>query len=136
MSFEVALLQRILASPIGAMLGRWQETRAAHWGDRPDGAPLPAIVFRMIDPGVNYMHGGRDDLRIAHVQADCLAQDYGTARAIADALGQLIEGAAVVAGFTFTHGFIDLERDIPVVGVRGASSVYGRTQRLSIYCKE
>ncbi|MBJ7440568.1 MAG: hypothetical protein JHD35_16280 [Sphingopyxis sp.] len=136
MTFEEALIQRVVAAPIGAMLCRWQETRAAHWGDRPDGAPLPAIVFTMIDPGVNYSHGGRDALRIAQVQADSLAQDYGTARAIADALGQLLEGATVVAGITFTHSFINLERDIPVVGVRGASSVYGRTQRLSIYCKE
>lgn len=136
MSFEEALLQRVVAAPIGAMLGRWRDARAAHWGDRPDGAPLPAIVFTMIDPGVNYTHGGRDDLRIAQVQADSLAQDYGTARAIADALGQLIEGAAVVAGVTFTHGFIDLERDIPVVDVRGASQIYGRTQRFSIHHKE
>ncbi|MBG6116790.1 hypothetical protein IWY39_000594 [Sphingobium sp. JAI105] len=136
MTFEEALRQRVVAAPIGGMLGRWQNTRAAHWGDRPDGAPLPAIVFTMIDPGINYSHGGRDDLRIVQVQADSLAPDYGTARAIAYDLGQLLEGAAVVAGITFTHGFINLERDIPVVGVRGASSVYGRTLRLSIYCKE
>ena len=136
MTFEEALRQRVVAAPIGAMLGSWQDTRAVHWGDRPDGAPLPAIIFTIVDAGVDYTHGGRDDLRIMQVQADSLAQEYGTARAIADAIGQLIEGAAVVAGVTFTHGFIDLERDIPVVGVRGASSVYGRTLRLSIYCKE
>ncbi|BBF70191.1 hypothetical protein [Sphingomonas bisphenolicum] len=136
MSFEEALLARVVGSPIGAMLGHWQGTRTAHWGDRPEGAPLPAIVFTMIDPGVDYTHGGRDPLRIAQIQADSLAQDYATAKAIADRLGRLLESAGDVAGITFTHGFIEFERDIPVVGVRGAPSVYGRTQRFSIHHKE
>ncbi|MEO7466923.1 MAG: hypothetical protein ABIV36_07920, partial [Sphingobium limneticum] len=136
MTFEEALVRRVVGSPIGAMLGAWAGTRAVHWGDRPEGAPLAAIVFTMIDPGVDYSHGGRDKLRIAQVQADSMAADYSTARAIADALGQLLEGADETTAIHFTHGFIDLEREIPMTDVRGSQSVFGRTQRLSIYHKE
>lgn len=136
MTFEEALVQRAVAAPIGAMLASWKGTRAVHWGDRPDGAGLAAIVFTMIDAGLDYTHGGRDSLRIAQVQADSMAESYAVARAIADGLGKLIEGAATIGGIRFSHGFIDLERDIPVVGVTGARAVYGRTQRLSIYFRE
>ena len=90
----------------------------------------------MIDPGIDYSHGGRDTLRIAQIQADSMAGDYGTAREIAGALGQLLEGADETTTIRFSHGFIDLERDMPVVDVRGSRSVFGRTQRLSIYHKE
>lgn len=136
MSFEEALIIRVADAPIGAMLGRWQGTRAVHWGDRPEGAPLPAIVFTMIDLGIAYTHGGRDPLRIGQIQADSMAQDYATAKMIAEGLGRLLEEAADIGGVAFDCGFIDLERDIPVIGVRGAPSVYGRTQRFSIYHKE
>ncbi|MFB0875459.1 MULTISPECIES: hypothetical protein [unclassified Sphingobium] len=136
MTFEEDLLQRVSQSPIAASLARWNGAPTIHWGDRPEGAGLTAIVFTMIDEGLDYTHGGRDKLRIAQVQADTMAANYGDARAVADALGLLLEGTAEVNGRTFTHGFIDLERDIPVVGVAGARSVYGRTQRFSIYHKE
>lgn len=136
MTFEEALILRVVGSPIAAMLGAWSGTRAVHWGDRPEGAPLPAIVFTMIDPGTEYSHGGRDALRITQIQADSLAKDYATARAIEDALGQLLEGPAVAGGRTFSHGFVEMARDVPVIDVRGSQSVFGRTQRLSIYHKE
>lgn len=136
MSFETDLRTRVLQSPIATRLGNWEGTRAIHWGDRPGGVPLPAIVFNLIDAGIDYTHGGRDDLRITPIQADALAPDYLTAKAIADQLGELLEGAATIGGREFTHGFIELERDVPVVDVRGAQSVYGRTLRLSIYHKE
>lgn len=136
MIFEEALRLRVTGSPIAEMLGAWEGTRTVHWGDRPEGAPLPAIVFTMIDPGITYTHGGRDRMRIAQIQSDSLAQDYATARNIADQLGMLLESAADVDNITFTHGFIDLERDIPTIGVSGAEPVHGRTQRFSIYHKE
>lgn len=136
MTLEEALVQRVTGSPIATILGAWSGTRAVHWGDRPEGAPLPAIVFTMIDAGTDYNHGGRDDLTISQIQADSLAQDYATARAISDALGRMLEGAASLEGRTFSHGFVELERDIPVIDVEGARSVFGRTQRLSIYHKE
>lgn len=136
MTFEEALVSRVVGSPIGAMLARWEQTRAVHWVERPEGAGLAAIVFTMIDPGVDYHHGGRDALRITQIQADSMAQDYGAARAIADALGRLLEAPADVGGVEFRHGFIDFERDTPAIGVRGARSVFGRTQRFSIHHKE
>lgn len=136
MTFEEALTQRILGAPVASRLARWLTTRAVHWGERPEGAGLPAIVFTMIDPGIDHVHGGRDALRIPSLQADVLAEDYGTAREIADAIGVLLEGPAVIEGIAFTHGFVEREADIPVVGVKGARSVFGRSLTFSLYCKE
>jgi hypothetical protein len=136
MTFEEALTARVLRSPLALRLAPWEGTRAVHWGDRPDGAGLAAIVFNIVVGGTGYSHAGRDDLRIALVQADALARDYSSARAIGDELGQMLEQPSFIEGLHFTHGFIDREADIPVVGVRGSQSVYGRSLRLSIYCKE
>lgn len=136
MTFEETVTQRVLRAPIALRLARWLATRAVHWGERPEGAGLPAIVFTMIDPGIDHVHGGRDALRIPSLQADVLAEDYGTAREIADAIGLLLEGPAVIDGITFTHGFVEREADIPVAGVKGARSVFGRSLRLSLYFKE
>lgn len=136
MTFEEDLRDRVVTSAVGEQLGRWEGERATHWGDRPPGAPAPAIVFTMIDAGLDYTHGGRDALRITQIQADVLAESYGQARAIADDLGQLLEGSAEVNGRFFSHGFIDHEQDVPVADVRGARAIYGRTLRLSIYHKE
>lgn len=136
MTFEEALVTRTEGSPFAAQLAPYEGGRAVHWRDRPEGAGLPAIVFTMIDPGVDYTHGGRDALRISQIQADAMAESYGAARAIADELGQLLESAAAIGGIQFSHGFIDIERDMPVVDVGGAPTIFGRTLRLSIYHKE
>lgn len=136
MTFEEALLTRTEAAPFAAQLAPYEGGRAIHWGDRPEGAGLPAIVFTMIDFGGDYTHGGRDALRISQIQADVMAESYAAARAIADDLGLLLEGAASVGGISFSHGFIDIERDIPAIDVGGAPTIFGRTQRLSIYHKE
>jgi hypothetical protein len=136
MTFEEALLTRAEAAPLAAELAPYAEGSAIHWGDRPEGAGLPAIVFTMVDPGTDYTHGGRDALRISSIQADVMAESYAAARAIADELGQLLEGAASVGGIQFSHGFIDIERDIPAIDVGGAPAIFGRTLRLSIYHKE
>lgn len=136
MTFEEAIIQRVLTSPIALMLGAWDGTRAVHPVDRPQGAPLPAIVFNLIDAGLDYTHSGRDDLQITPIQADIFADRYAVARGIADVLGRLLEAPAEIGGIRFTHGFIDLERDVPVIDVSGTPAVFGRTQRFSIYHKE
>lgn len=136
MTFEGALRLRVAASPIGAKLGQFQREPAIFWGDRPDGSPLDAIVFTMIDDGIDYTHAGRDELVISPIQADVFGKSYSAARSIADDLGRLLESGAVVAGREFTHGFVELAQDMPVVGIKGSQSVYGRTMRLSIYHKE
>lgn len=135
-SFEGAINKRVATSPIGARLGQYKRGPAVFWGDRPEGSPLAAIVFTLIDGAPDYTHAGRDELVISQIQADTLADTYAAAKSISDMLGELLEGAAVVDGRTFTHGFLELAQDIPVVGVKGARSVYGRTLRLSIYHKE
>ncbi|SEI68270.1 hypothetical protein SAMN05518849_101544 [Sphingobium sp. AP50] len=136
MTFEEDLRARVIAAPLAAQLAHWEGAPTVHWDDRPEGAGLPAIIFTVIDDAPDYDHDGRDNLIITQVQADTLAPHPALARSISDALGQLLEGAAEVNGRRFVQGLIELARTIPVVGVAGARSVYGRTLRLSIYHKE
>lgn len=136
MTVEEAITARVLASPIAPSLAAWNSTRAVHWGCRPEGAGLAAIIFTMIDVGTAYVHGGRDALSVPLIQADVLAESYGKARTLADMLGRLLEEPAESGAIRFSHGFIERDADIPVADVRGAQFIHGRSLRLSLYCKE
>lgn len=51
--------------------------------ERDQGSPLPAVVLHVISEPVEPTMAGAQELTRARLQVDCLAEDIGTARALA-----------------------------------------------------
>lgn len=97
---------------------------ALSWGKRAKGAGLPAVVFHLVSRPRAYDLSGATNLQENLVQADCWAETFLEAKAVARAL------EAAVANLTapFTRGFIENERDdvepVPAPGPRNATDIF------------
>lgn len=91
-----------------------------NWVSHPQGAPYPAIVLTVVDNAMDLTQQGPDGLWQGRVQVDCYAMEYGSARALADAVISLLNGYSgggfqLIAldsqrGNNDTGGFDDLAR--------------------------
>jgi hypothetical protein len=93
---EAALIAKLLASTgVTALVGQ-----RINWVRRPQGAALPCIVLHQIDGAPDVHHGGPSGLVQSRVQADCWAETYGGAKAVARAI------ETAITAQTFTQGAI------------------------------
>lgn len=74
------------------------------WAERPQGGALPAIVLHLISQPVEYHTQGAVALRQSRVQADCWGATYGSAKAAARALAELLSGFVGEHGATAFQG--------------------------------
>ncbi|OWU77601.1 DUF3168 domain-containing protein [Marinibacterium profundimaris] len=65
-----------------------------HWGARPQGRPLPAVVLHLIGGGEGATLKGGDGLEICRVQVDAWAPEPGEAMALRRAVTGLLHGYA------------------------------------------
>lgn len=84
------------------------------WAERPQGSALPAAVLHVIGGGDDYHLRGRLTLTETRVQADCWAERYAEADALAAALRARLSGYLGTVGSTQFRGiFLDAIRDLP-----------------------
>lgn len=79
----VLLADTALAGLIG---GRMYPERA------PQGAARPLVVFELVSTGRDYTHEGDSGYRRQRVQFNAYAERYATARAVADAMADVLSG--------------------------------------------
>lgn len=100
--FEEDLLARIRADGgLTALVGA-----RSHWGERPRGGALPAVVLHLISPDRAYAHGGAVGLAGERVQFDCLGETLAAALGVARALPASLEPLEVVGGTSFKAAFL------------------------------
>lgn len=96
-----------------------------NWGQHPQGQPLPAIVLTVISDAAQPTYRGPDDLSQGRVQADCYAQSYGAAKALARAVRTLLDGYRTA---NFDGIFLEAARD----GREGGTSEADAPFRVSL----
>lgn len=111
--FAEALKVRLAAvAPLTTLTG----VGKIHWGKVPQGTVLPYIRLSVAsDPRPENLEG-YDDARVSRVQADCFADKWGTARAMAKAIVAATDAPATVSGVSFgrikAEGPVDRGEDI------------------------
>jgi hypothetical protein len=81
MDLQEALYARLIASgPLNALIGS-----SIHWGLRPQGRPLPAIVLTKVAPGQEWTYSGPGVTLNPWVQFDYYGDDYPSLSPIAAA---------------------------------------------------
>lgn len=108
MDMQTALRTRLMAdAPIAAVAG----TRI-DWMERPQGNPLPSITLQTIsDPRPQHLKGFQR-LRETRVQVDCWADDYATARALAELVITAAVPATIVDDVRFDRAMVEGPRDL------------------------
>ena len=101
---EEALVALLLAdTSLSALVGM-----RIHWGVRPQGEALPGVTLFRTDGADQPTYAGPDGLGDSHVQADCWAETYASAKAVARALKAAAAGRH---GATLKGVFVQSERD-------------------------
>lgn len=84
-----------------------------HWGVRPQGSALPAIVFNRITGIRDYHMQGASGFVESRIQGDCYGATYTAAKEAARALIALLSGyRGIQDDIEFKGAFIDSERDL------------------------
>jgi hypothetical protein len=106
---EEAIIGKLLSTPTVAGLAA---TRV-YPGSRPQGSPLPAVVFNRIDGAPLYVDEGEAGIAQSRIQIDCWADSYAGAKILARAVNAALSAfAGQVQGTQFLSIFIDAERDL------------------------
>lgn len=96
---------------------------------RPQGSPLPALVYQLVSSPGAYHMGGVSGLRSARVQVDVYGASYAEGQAVADAVELALSGASGLTGATDFRGvFLDARRD----GFDPAQEEGSRVHRVSM----
>jgi hypothetical protein len=118
---EEALIAKLLATPgVAGLAG----TRV-YPGSRPQGSPLPALVFSLIDGMPLYADDGEVGLAQSRVQIDCWADSYADAKTLARSVKAALSGfVGMSGGVDFPTIFIDAERDLREGGSNAAEYLF------------
>lgn len=105
MSLSAALRDRLRAASVA--------DGSIYRDERPDTAKLPAVVLLIVSDPQPSGYEGRQKLREARVQLDCIGNDRSEADAIAESAINALEGAGTISGVTFQRSFVgDVRRRI------------------------
>lgn len=96
---------------------------------------MPALVLYHITPGRTYSHGGVTDLQGSRIQFDCMATELPDAEALFNAVLAEMEQAKTVGGTTFSMSFLDSQRDMQTVDIKGSGAVGGISADFFVWWK-
>jgi hypothetical protein len=99
MDLQEALHARLIASsPLNTLIGN-----SIHWGLRPQGRPLPAIVLTKVAPGQEWTFSGPGVALNPWVQLDYWGEDYPTLSTIVEAAQAEMQRLTrvTIGGWTF-----------------------------------
>jgi hypothetical protein len=118
---EEAIIQRLLAtSAVATIVGT-----GVYPGAKPQGAPLPAIVFNKISGAPLYDDKGEAGIEESRLQIDCWATSYtaakGLARAVRDSLSAFFGTSEGVESLYCT---LETERDLRESGSNAAEYLH------------
>lgn len=120
MQWQEALLARALATQAVTDIA---EDRVS-WVERPQEDGFPAVTLTLVSDSRPQTMGGFQSLIPARVQADCWAESYTVANALAEAMIDAIAGPWTANGWRFARTFIDAKRDL---GEQTATNFIHRT---------
>lgn len=120
--FATALRARLIADANVAAI-----TTRIFWGLAQQGAARPYVRLNTISDIRPQHLQGYDSARVTRVQADCFADDYGSARNLAERIITAVAMPATVDGVRFgrikAEGPSDLGEDVDGVGYVHRASV-------------
>lgn len=101
------------------------------WGQRPDEAPLPALVLTRISTDRLYTHGGAATLTAARVQCDCYGTTYQAVALLERALLAKME-----SGGTGWEAFLLSHRDFDPVIAQGGERIFRKMSDFNVWYKD
>jgi hypothetical protein len=85
---EIELRALLLAdSGVSGLVGR-----GVNWGEQPQHQGFPSIVLHLIGGGEGYTLDGADGVNRGRVQVDCYALEYEDAKAVSEAVNDVLSG--------------------------------------------
>lgn len=96
---------------------------------------MPALVLYHITPGRTYSHDGATDLQGSRIQFDCMATELPDAEGLFNAVLAEMEQAKTVGGTAFSMSFLDSQRDMQTVDIKGSGAVGGISADLFVWWK-
>jgi hypothetical protein len=121
MSCEEAIIQRLLgAAGVSTLV-----SARIYPGIRPQGSPLPSIVFNVISGVPSYSDDGEDGIEDDRIQVDCWGETYASAKLVARAvISALSAFRGVVDGVNFRYISVDGHRDATEGGTKSAEYLH------------
>ena len=111
-------------------------TDRAYWNMRPQGAALPALVLQVIDRSPAYAMDGNSALAETRVQVDCYGPSYSSAKLLARAVRDPLDGKRFTQSSIRFEAFRLDERDLSEAGTTEGERIHRISLDFQIWHQE
>lgn len=108
----------------------------AHWNIRPQGTALPALVLQVIDRSPAYAMDGNSALAETRVQVDCYGPSYSSAKLLARAVRDPLDGKRFTQSSIRFEAFRLDERDLSEAGTTEGERIHRISLDFQIWHQE